>query len=49
MRRLSIAFAFALAARGALAAGLDDDIHKLQLAWDEVKYRRPAAEQDKII
>lgn len=34
---------FSLAAH----AGLDDDIGKLQQAWAEIKYRRPAGEQEK--
>jgi len=46
MRMLCIALALSVAAPAALAAGLDEDVRALQLAWDEVKYRRPAAEHE---
>jgi tetratricopeptide (TPR) repeat protein len=46
MRTLCIALALSIVAPAALAAGLEEDVHALQLGWDEVKYRRPAAEQE---
>ncbi|HZM33835.1 MAG TPA: tetratricopeptide repeat protein [Burkholderiales bacterium] len=46
MRTLCIALAFFIAAPAALAAGLEEDVYALQLAWEQVKYRHPAAEQE---
>ena len=43
-----LAFAFAALTAAPLArAGMDDDIRQLQREWEEIKYRKPKAEQEK--
>jgi tetratricopeptide (TPR) repeat protein len=37
----------ALAASPLARGGVDDDVRKLQREWEEIKYRKPAAEQEK--
>jgi tetratricopeptide (TPR) repeat protein len=45
MKKLLVLLVLLIAAPLA-AAGVEDEVRALQLAWDEVKYRRPAAEQE---
>lgn len=45
-KRLLLAIAFVLAPLAALA-GLDEEVRALQSEWEQIKYRRPAAEQEK--
>jgi tetratricopeptide (TPR) repeat protein len=37
----------ALAASPLARGGVDDDVRRLQREWEEIKYRKPAAEQEK--
>jgi tetratricopeptide (TPR) repeat protein len=45
MKRLLLLLTLVLATPLALAAGVDDDVRVLQRQWEEIKYRKPAAEQ----
>ena len=45
MKRFAILLFLFLVTPLAAAAGVDDDVRVLQSAWEEIKYRKPAAEQ----
>ena len=45
MKAFAVAVALGLATTIVSAAGLEDDVRVLQRQWEEIKYRKPAAEQ----
>ena len=45
MKELFVVFLLALAMPGVRAAPLDDEVRALQRGWEDIKYRKPAAEQ----
>jgi len=47
MKRLLLLMAFALLAPLSALAAMDEEVHALQAEWAQIKYQRPAAEQEK--